>query len=65
MARLKGPFVTKTDRRVERTCELLQKALIELFREQGYAAITIQDIADRANVGRTTFCTTAAKTTYS
>lgn len=55
MARRKGPFVTKTDRRVERTRELLQKALIDLFREQGYAAITIQDIADRANVGRTTF----------
>lgn len=47
--------MTKTDRRVQRTRELLQKALIELIGERGYDAITIQDIADRANVGRTTF----------
>ena len=47
--------MTKTDRRVERTRQLLQKALIELIRERGYDAITIQDIVDRANVGRTTF----------
>ena len=47
--------MTKTDRRVERTRGLLQKALIELIRERGYDAITIQDIVDRANVGRTTF----------
>jgi len=45
----------KTDRRAQRTCELLQKALIELITARGYNAITIQDIADRANVGRTTF----------
>jgi AcrR family transcriptional regulator len=47
--------MTKTDRRVERTRELLQKALIELIGEGGYDAITIQDIVDRANIGRTTF----------
>jgi AcrR family transcriptional regulator len=47
--------MTKSDRRVERTRELLQKALIELVAERGYDAITIQDIVDRANVGRTTF----------
>jgi AcrR family transcriptional regulator len=45
----------KMDRRVERTRELLQKALIELIGEQEYEDITIQDIADRANIGRTTF----------
>jgi len=45
----------KTDRRVQRTRELLQKALIELITERGYDAITIQDIVDRANIGRTTF----------
>jgi AcrR family transcriptional regulator len=44
-----------TDRRVQRTRELLQRALVELLGEQRYEAITIQDIADRANVGRTTF----------
>lgn len=47
--------MAKTDRRVQRTRELLQKALIELVGERGYDAITIQDIVDRANVGRTTF----------
>jgi len=47
--------MTKTDRRVQRTRERLQKALIELISERGYDAITIQEIVDRANVGRTTF----------
>lgn len=47
--------MAKTDRRVQRTRELLQKALIELVSERGYDSITIQDIVDRANVGRTTF----------
>lgn len=45
----------KTDRRVQRTRELLQKALIELMSEGRYEVITIQDIVDRANIGRTTF----------
>ncbi len=45
----------KTDRRVQRTRELLQKALISSISERRYDAITIQDIVDRANVGRTTF----------
>src|SRR5512134_1968214 len=47
--------MTKTDRRVQRTRELLQKALIDLIDERGYDAITIQNIVDRANVARTTF----------
>ena len=45
----------KMDRRIQRTRELLQKALIELIDERGYEAITIQDIVERANIGRTTF----------
>jgi len=45
----------KTDRRVQRTRELLRKALIELIKERGYDSISIQDIAERANLGRTTF----------
>jgi AcrR family transcriptional regulator len=45
----------KIDRRVERTRDLLQKSLIDLIAERGYDAITIQDIVDRADVGRTTF----------
>ena len=47
--------MAKTDRRVERTRESLQRALIELIGERDYGAITIQEIVDRANVGRTTF----------
>jgi AcrR family transcriptional regulator len=47
--------MTKTDRRIQRTRDLLQKALMELINERGYEAITIQDIADHANVARTTF----------
>lgn len=45
----------KTDRRVQRTRELLQQSLIGLLGERHYDAITIQEIVDRANVGRTTF----------
>lgn len=44
-----------TDRRVQRTRELLQKALIELVGERSYNAITIQEIVDRANLARATF----------
>ena len=47
--------MAKTDRRVKRTRDLLQKALIDLISECDYGAITIQDIVDRANVARTTF----------
>ncbi|SRR5260221_5618255 len=47
--------MTKTDKRVERTRKLLQTALIDLIGEGGYDTITIQDIVDRANIGRTTF----------
>ena len=47
--------MTKTDRRIQRTRQLLQKALVELINESDYDTITIQDIVDRANVGRTTF----------
>lgn len=45
----------RLDRRVQRTQQLLQRALTELIRDRGYDAITIQDIVDYANVGRTTF----------
>lgn len=47
--------MAKTDRRVQRTRELLQKTLIELMRERDYDSITIQEIVDRANIGRTAF----------
>ena len=43
------------DRRVPRTRKLLQDALMALILEKGYEAVTVQDIIDRANVGRSTF----------
>src|SRR5438046_3717676 len=46
---------TKVDRRSERTRQLLNVALIELMLEQRYDEITVQDIIDRANIGRSTF----------
>jgi AcrR family transcriptional regulator len=45
----------KADRRSTRTRRLLSAALIELMLEQRYDEITIQDIIDRANIGRSTF----------
>lgn len=45
----------KPDRRVQRTRDLLRRTLIQLIREKGYDSVTIQDITDRANLGRTTF----------
>jgi AcrR family transcriptional regulator len=44
-----------TDRRVERTRRLLQDALVAMMIEKGYEATTVQNIIDRANVGRATF----------
>ncbi len=44
-----------TDRRVRRTRELLRTALLSLIQEKGYERITVQDILDRADVGRSTF----------
>jgi AcrR family transcriptional regulator len=43
------------DRRVRRTRALLQDALMTLMIEKGYETITVQEIIDRANVGRATF----------
>ena len=47
--------VTKPDRRVRRTRELLRGALLSLIIEKGYERVTVQDILDRADVGRSTF----------
>ncbi|HEX3052038.1 MAG TPA: TetR/AcrR family transcriptional regulator [Aggregatilineaceae bacterium] len=45
----------RTDRRVQRTHQLLRDSLIELSLEKGYDDVTIQEITDRANLGRATF----------
>ena len=44
-----------SDRRVQRTRRLLHKALMSLILEEKYESITVQEILDRADVGRSTF----------
>lgn len=43
------------DRRVARTRRALQNALIQLILELGYDNVTIEEITERADLGRTTF----------
>ncbi len=43
------------DRRVQKTRQILQKAIMDLIIEKGFESITVQDILDKANVGRSTF----------
>jgi AcrR family transcriptional regulator len=45
----------KEDRRISRTRKLMHEALMALIVERGYEKITVQDILDRADVGRSTF----------
>lgn len=47
----------KADRRVERTEQLLRDALFQLIEEKGFESLRVQEIIDRANVGRATFYT--------
>lgn len=44
-----------TDRRVRRTRRALHDALLTLMTEKSFDAVTVQDIIDRADVGRSTF----------
>jgi AcrR family transcriptional regulator len=43
------------DRRVQKTQDLLHEALGSLIREKAYDSISVKEILDRANVGRSTF----------
>lgn len=45
----------KHDRRSQRTHRMLAKALVALLFEHRYTDLTVQDILDRADIGRTTF----------
>lgn len=47
----------KEDRRSQRTYQLVSAAMTALMLEKRYDAITVQDILDRANIGRSTFYT--------
>ena len=54
---MKHPQHDNRDRRVSRTVQALRSSLFELVQEKHYDSITVQDIIDRANVGRSTFYT--------
>jgi len=45
----------KEDRRIQRTRHLLRQVLFTLIVERGYETITVEEITERANVGRATF----------
>ena len=44
-----------TDRRVQRTRRALRDALLSLLPERGWDDVSVQDICERADVGRSTF----------
>lgn len=48
-------MVEHADRRVRRTRANLHRALIELMVERDYDRISVRDILDRADTGRSTF----------
>jgi AcrR family transcriptional regulator len=45
----------RPDRRVAKTRRALKAALTDLILEKGYEQVTVQDIIDRADMGRSTF----------
>jgi AcrR family transcriptional regulator len=49
------PFHGSGDRRTVRTQILLRQSLFSLMAERDYDAITVQNILERANIGRSTF----------
>jgi AcrR family transcriptional regulator len=46
-----------SDRRVQRTRRTLREALVALIHERGWDGFSVQDVCDRADVGRSTFYT--------
>jgi len=45
----------KPDRRIQRTRQALRRALLDLIKEKGYDSISVEEITQRANLGRATF----------
>ena len=45
----------RADRRVGKTRKALKEAITDLILEKGYEAVSVQDVIDRADVGRSTF----------
>lgn len=54
---LEAPGAARSDRRILRTRRLLHEALGTLVREKVYDRITVAEILERANIGRSTFYT--------
>lgn len=48
-------MIKNKDRRVQRTHQLLRESLFALIQEKGFERLSVQDIIDRANIGRATF----------
>lgn len=44
-----------TDRRIQRTNRRLKRAILELIDERDFESITVEEIVERADVGRSTF----------
>ncbi len=55
MAVGRGDPRSKPDRRVGKSRKALKDALTDLILEKGYEGVTVQDVIDRADVGRSTF----------
>jgi AcrR family transcriptional regulator len=53
--RTERPSAPKTDRRILRTRDALGDALVALMHENNFDDITVQQVLDRAGVGRATF----------
>jgi AcrR family transcriptional regulator len=53
----KSKLKPRMDRRARRTRDALGDALIDLMQERPFNTITVQDVLDRAEVGRSTFYT--------
>lgn len=49
------PLPSQADRRVQRTRRALRDALVSLIAERGWDGFSVQELCDRADVGRSTF----------
>jgi AcrR family transcriptional regulator len=49
------PPLKSVDKRIQRTKRLLLDSFVSLIIERGYANVTVQDILEKAKVGRSTF----------
>lgn len=55
MLSIRNESSEKLDPRVKRTRQLLIQALIDLVKEKGFQAISVQDLSERAGINRATF----------